>query len=132
MNHDQRKAVKIAKGFHFKICARFGVRCVAKQTSTSGRWISMLCEHSHEGLPCFDVININSEGTVDRHHFLTNAEGVTYDEARDLAKAEARSVYDKVVERLQQKGQTEEKEDLVKGLKVHNPDGSEEDFKYIN
>lgn len=133
LNRDQRKALKLNTSLPYRVAAELGCRVEAKQTSTSGRWVSLLCEHRANGLPCFDVLNVNTEGRVDRHHFaVVETEGITYDEARDTAKAEARTFYDKVVTLLQTKPSPSLQEEENRGLKIVNPDGSEEDYNFVN
>lgn len=109
-----------------------GLTLDAQATSTSGRWKIYLGVHTREGLPCFDVVLINTDFKVDvHHHWAKGEEGKdepeTYDALRDQAMAKARGLYEKMVQSLQQKGQAQEAEE-DKGLKIVNPDGTEEKY----
>lgn len=113
------------------LISSMGLTIDAQATSSSGRWKVFLGTHLREGLPCFDVLLVRTDFVSDVHHYWPG-EGesgkVTYDEARDAAIKQARARYEKVVTLLQAKGGTEESEEDT-GLKIVNPDGSEEKYK---
>src|SRR5262245_61829700 len=113
-----------------EIASHLGLRVEARATSTSGRWVSMLCEHNVKGLPCYDVLHVRTDGLIDRHHFGTvESEGSTYEESRDFAHTCARKQYEETVKLLQSKGSGEEADSQSAGLKIIGPDGREEDYR---
>lgn len=134
LNRDQRKALKLNSSIPARVAAERGYRVEAKQTSASGRWVCLFCEHREGGLPCFVVCSINTEGLVDEHHFAVNEdendEGLSYDDCRDKAKTTARDFYDQLVAQLQTVSTPVE--DEPSGMKIISPDGSEDDYKFTN
>jgi len=114
-----------------EIASHLGLKVEARATSTSGRWVSLFCEHLVGGLPCYDVLHVRVDGIFDRHHFgVLQVEGSTYEESRAHAYTIARLHYNKVVTLMQSKGSgaNEAEEDLA-GLKIISPDGSETDYR---
>lgn len=102
----------------------------AKATSTSGNWTTVLCCHSREGTPCFDVINIRtSDLQIDRHHWWMGDEKdkETYDQLKDKAQTKARTFFEELKFKLQEKPKDEEANE-DKGLEVQHPDGTTERY----
>lgn len=107
-----------------------GLTIEARATSTSGRWIVLIGSHLRQGLPCYDVLMIRSTDLfVDVHHFHTaqTESRETYDQAKAEAYTKARAFFEECRAKLQSPASPEEGEG-PSGLKIHNPDGSTEDY----
>lgn len=111
------------------LCAKIGITVLARATSTSGRWVVLLGEHTRDGLPCFDVFAVRADFVVaDVHHFgVATTKGTTYDQSRDVAKAAAQTFYEGLVEKLQAKPSPQLQEE-PSGLTIIAPDGTKSDF----
>jgi len=113
-----------------EIASHLGLKVEARKTSTSGRWVSLFCEHTVGGLPCFDILHVRVDGLLDRHHYaVVQSEGSSYEECRTVAYNLARATYDETVALLQSKGAGQEHEEAQAGLKIISPDGSEQDYR---
>jgi hypothetical protein len=113
-----------------RIVNHYGGTVEARGSSASGRWLLLLIEHTREGLGCYDVLAVRSTDlAVTRWEWWAKGEeGTTYDDTRDLAKAKARIFFEQTLAQLQEKAQPQESEE-DKGLRILNPDGTEQDYE---